>query len=62
MKLAKVYGLMWLLAGLVGGGLYSTNSFDTTSSLVYGFTISVLTGASLLVVFPAMMSERVRGT
>ena len=59
MMIARVYGLLWLLAAALGAGLYLTDSFDTTSSTVFGFFVSVLTGSALLVVFPAMMSERV---
>jgi hypothetical protein len=59
MIVAKVYGLLWLLAAALGTGLYVTGSFDMTSTVLFGFFVSVLAGAALLVVFPAIMSERV---
>ena len=58
MLVARIYGLMWLFAAAFGGVLYFTDSFNTTTSLVFGFIVTFLGGAGLLVVFPAMMAER----
>lgn len=58
MKIARIYGYLWILVAMAGGVLWLTNSFTTASSLVLGFVASTLAGAALLVVFPAMMSEQ----
>lgn len=59
MRIARIYGLLWLLAAVAGVGLYLTGSFNPATSMIFGFLVSILAGASLLVVFPAVMSERV---
>ena len=58
--IARVYLLLCLLAATAGVGLYLTDSFGGPVTMIFGFIVSVLAGAALLVVFPAMMSERVR--
>ena len=58
--IARVYLLFCLLAAIAGVGLYLTDSFGGTVTMIFGFIVSVLAGAALLVVFPATMSERVR--
>ena len=60
MMIARVYFLLCLLAGVAGVGLYLTGLFSTAVTMIFGFIVSVLAGAALLIVFPAMMSERVR--
>lgn len=59
MLLARIYGFLWLLAAFVGGGLYLSDSFNAVTSIIFGFSVALLAGAGLLVVFPAMMSDRV---
>jgi hypothetical protein len=59
MMVARIYGLLWILAAIVGGALYLTDSFSLASSMILVFFVSVLGGAALLVVYPAMLSERV---
>lgn len=59
MMIARIYGLLWLFAAFVGGGLYLTDSFNTVTSMIFGFIVAGLAGAALLVVFPAVMTERV---
>jgi hypothetical protein len=56
---ARTYGLLWLFAAVAGGLLYLTNSFGLTATMVYGFAVSVLAGAGILVVYPALLHERV---
>ncbi|HKP70494.1 MAG TPA: hypothetical protein VJV05_14495 [Pyrinomonadaceae bacterium] len=58
MFVAKVYGYLWLVGMAVGTVLYLTDSFDSTSTLFFGYFVSVLAGAGLLVVFPAIVSDR----
>ena len=58
MLVARIYGLIWLIAAAAGAILFFTNSFSPAASIVFGFIVSVLTGAALLVVFPAVMTER----
>jgi hypothetical protein len=58
MLVARIYGLMWLLAAALGSVLYVTNSFNTATSLIFGFIIALLGGAGILAVFPAVMAER----
>ena len=58
MLVARIYGLIWLLAAAVGAVLYFTDSFNALTTVLYGFTVSSLAGAGLLTVFPAVMSER----
>ena len=57
--IARVYVLLCLFAGGAGAGLYLTDSFNTIVLMIFGFFVSILAGAALLVVFPAMLSERV---
>ena len=59
MLIAKIYGLMCLLVAAAAGGLYLTDSFNFAASMVLGFAASVLSGAFLLVVYPALLTERV---
>ncbi len=59
MLTAKIYGLLWLFVAAAAGVFYLTGSFDSATTLVFGFIVSVLAGAGLLVVFPAVMTERV---
>ena len=59
MRLTRLYGFLWMVAAVATTGLYLTDSFNTTTSITLGFFVSVLTGAGLLVVYPALMTERV---
>jgi hypothetical protein len=59
MRVAKLYGLLWAVAAFAITGLYLTDSFNTTTSIILGFFVSVLAGSGLLVVYPALMTERV---
>lgn len=58
MLVARIYGLIWLLVAAAGGVLYVTESFNTATTILYGFIVSTLAGAGLLTVFPAVMTER----
>ena len=59
MMIAKIYTLMWVLVVTVIAALYLTDSFTFGTTIVLGFTASVLAGAGLLVVYPALMTEDV---
>jgi hypothetical protein len=56
----KIYGLMWLLVAAAAGVFYLTDSFTYAVTMVLGFAATALGGAGLLVVYPILMSERVR--
>jgi hypothetical protein len=58
MLVARIYGLIWLLVAAAGALLYFTDSFNTATTILYGFIVSTLAGAGLLAVFPAVMTER----
>jgi len=57
---ARVYFVLCLLAAVAGSGLYLGGLFSAAVTMIFGFIISVLARAALLVVFPAMLSEGVR--
>ncbi|HEY8560382.1 MAG TPA: hypothetical protein VIL74_08385 [Pyrinomonadaceae bacterium] len=57
--MAKIYGLLWLSVAAAAGVFYLTGSFNTAVTLIFGFIVSVLAGAGMLAVFPAVMTERV---
>lgn len=59
MLIARIYALLWLFAAVLGGTLYLTDSFNTMTSIVFGFIVAALGGSALLVVFPVLMHERV---
>lgn len=59
MMIARIYGLLWLLTATAGGILYLTGSFSAVVTMIFGFIVHALAGAALLVVFPAMLTERV---
>jgi hypothetical protein len=59
MLVARVYGVSFILVAGAIGILYVTDSFTFGTSMVLGFIASVLAGAGLLVVYPALMTERV---
>lgn len=44
---------------MVAVALYVTDSFTFAATMILGFTASVLAGAGMLVVYPAVMTERV---
>ena len=58
MLVARIYGLIWLFTAIAGALLYFTDSFNTATTMLYGFIVSTLAGAGLLVVFPVVMTER----
>ena len=57
MRIAKIYGLMCLLVTAVAVTLYLTDYFNFATTMILGFIASVLAGAGLLVVYPAVMTE-----
>ena len=57
--MAKIYGLMCLLVTAVAAALYLIDSFNFATTMILGFIASVLAGAGLLVVYPALMTEDV---
>ncbi len=59
MTIVRIYGLMWILVAATAGILYLTDSFTFAAVMVLGFIASVLTGAGMLTVYPAMMKEDV---
>jgi hypothetical protein len=59
MMIARIYGLMWVLIAAVAGVLYLTDSFTFAAIMVLGFIASVLTGAGMLTIYPALMKEDV---
>lgn len=58
MLVARIYGLIWLFMAAIGAVLYFTGSFNSAATIIYGFIVSILGGAALLVVFPVLMTER----
>ena len=56
MKITITYAILWLTALLAGIALYLTDSFNYATTMVFGFSVSVIAGAAPLVVFPLMMS------
>ncbi len=61
MLIARMYGLMWLAVAGLAGLLWATGSLTFPAIMVLGFIASVLTGAGLLVVYPAMMHMDLAG-
>ena len=59
MMVARIYALMCLLVMAGAVAMYLTDSFNFATTIVLGFIASVLTGAGLLVVYPALMTEDV---
>lgn len=59
MLLARIYGQSWVLIAAVAGAFYLTDSFTYGLTMILGFIASVLAGAGLLAVYPAMMTEDV---
>ena len=59
MLMARKYGLLWLFVAAAAGVFYLTGSFNPAVTLGFGFIVSVLAGAGMLAVYPAVMSERV---
>ena len=59
MLVARVYGVSFILVAGAIGVLYLTDSFTFGTSMILGFIASVLAGAGLLTVYPALMTERV---
>lgn len=59
MMIVRIYGLLWVLAAIVGGVLYLSDSFNAITSIIFGFIVAALAGAALLVVFPVVMTKRV---
>lgn len=57
MLIARIYGLMWILVVAAAVALYLTSSFSFGMTMILGFTASVLAGAGMLVVYPALMTE-----
>ena len=58
MLVARIYGLIWLFVATAGAVLYFTDSFNTATTTLYGFIVSLLAGAGMLAVYPAVMTER----
>ncbi len=58
MRITIPYAILWLTAVLAGIALYLTDSFDYATTMMFGFSVSVLAGAAPLVIFPLMMSLR----
>jgi hypothetical protein len=59
MFIARIYGFLWLFVAATAGVFYLTGSFNPAVTLVFGFIVSVLAGAGMLAVYPAVMTERV---
>lgn len=59
MLTAKIYGVICLLFAATTGVLYLTDSITFTVFMILGFIASVLGGAGILTVYPAMLSDRV---
>lgn len=60
MLIAKFYGLMWLVVAGAAGLLYAAGAFTFGATITLGFLASVLAGAGMLAVYPALMNEDIR--
>ena len=58
MLIARIYALSWILVVGAVGVLHVTDSFTYGTAMILGFVASILAGAGLLVVYPAMLTER----
>lgn len=59
MLFARFYGLMSLAFAAVIALFYFAGAFTNEVTIAVGFIASVLLGAFLLAVYPAMLSEKV---
>ncbi|MDQ3750034.1 MAG: hypothetical protein M3367_13645 [Acidobacteriota bacterium] len=59
MLIARIYGLLCLLVAAAAVAVYLTGSFTIATTVILGFIASVLAGAGMLVVYPALLTERV---
>lgn len=59
MLFARFYGLMSLAFAALIALFYFAGAFTNGLAIAVGFVASVLAGAFLLVVYPAMLSEKV---
>ena len=62
MLIARIYGLLWLLVMAAAVTVYLTGSFNFATTMILGFIASVLAGAGMLAVYPALMTEDVSST
>lgn len=60
MLITRIYALSWILVAGAVGVLYLTGSLTYGTVMFSGFITSVLAGAGLLVVYPVLMTEKVR--
>jgi hypothetical protein len=58
MKIGSLYGFFWLVAAVAFAALYLTGSFNYATTMIFGFSVSILAGAAPLMVFPLMMSSQ----
>lgn len=61
MFLTKIYGISWLLVVVTAAAMFLTGTLTNVATLILGFIASVLTGAGMLVIYPALMNEDIRG-
>ena len=59
MLTARIYVLLWLLLTAVAVNTFLNDSFSYGTTMILGFSASILAGAGLLVVYPALLTERV---
>jgi hypothetical protein len=59
MLVARIYGLMCLFVMAGAVAVYLTDSFNFGTTMILGFIASILAGAGMLTVYPALMREDV---
>ena len=58
--LIRIYGLLWMLAALLGAAMFLTNLYGAATTLFLGFFVHALAGAAVLVLLPATITKSIR--